>query len=34
MQHTLRETNACVDFLAKHGAKNHDLFKVWDILPP
>jgi hypothetical protein len=21
-------------FLAKHGAKNHDLFKAWDILPP
>jgi len=35
MQHTLWEANACVDFfLAKHGAKNHDLFKVWDILPP
>lgn len=34
MQHTLRKANACADFLAKHDAKNHDLFKVWDIPPP
>jgi hypothetical protein len=33
MQHTLRKVNAYANFLGKHDAKNHDLFKVWDIPP-
>jgi len=33
MHHTLRKVNAYANFSGKHDAKNHDLFKVWDIHP-
>jgi len=32
--HTLREGNECVDWLAKFGAKNVDSLKMWMSPPP
>jgi len=31
---TLREDNKCVDWLAKYGADNIDILKIWTFPPP